>query len=138
MPYMLMVCQDESTVGDAEQMRTDPESFALFEEMNRRGLLRGGARLGIVDRRAALRLGLLVWVFPATIPLGSVVHEGVPPALAAIHAGDWLTKLLLISVILESWRQAASAGGADDGHAPGRSRSFPVEVVGRCRVAQKN
>jgi len=89
------------------------------------------SRLGIADRRAALRLGLLVWVFPATILLGSVVHEGVPPALAAIHAGDWLTKLLLMSAMLGRWRQAASAGGIDGGHAPGRSRGLPVEVVGR-------
>jgi hypothetical protein len=29
-----------------------------------------------------------VWIFPASILLGSVVHENVPPALAAIHAGD--------------------------------------------------
>jgi hypothetical protein len=43
MRYMLMICQDESTVKDAEEMRSDPEGFAWFEEMNRRGLLRGGA-----------------------------------------------------------------------------------------------
>jgi Protein of unknown function (DUF1761) len=55
------------------------------------------SRLGIVDRRAASRLGALVWIFPATILLVSVVHENVPLALAAIHAGDWLTKLLLMS-----------------------------------------
>jgi hypothetical protein len=48
------------------------------------------SRLGIVDRIAALRLGALVWIFPASILLGSVVHENVPLALAAIHAGDWL------------------------------------------------
>ena len=41
------------------------------------------SRLGIVNRRAALRLGVLVWIFPASILLGSVVHENVPPALAA-------------------------------------------------------
>jgi hypothetical protein len=45
MRYMLMICQDESTVKDAEEMRSDPEGFAWFEEMDRRGLLRGGARL---------------------------------------------------------------------------------------------
>ena len=58
------------------------------------------ARLGIADRKAALRLGALIWIFPASILLGSVVHENVPPALAAIHAGDWLAKLLLMATIL--------------------------------------
>jgi hypothetical protein len=63
------------------------------------------ARLGVADWRGAVRLGVQIWVFPATILLGSVVHENVPLMLAAIHAGDWLTKLLLMSVILGVWRK---------------------------------
>jgi Protein of unknown function (DUF1761) len=61
--------------------------------------------LGIVDWRSAVRLGVLVWIFPAMILLGSVVHEKVPLLLATIHAGDWLVKLLLMSVILGVWRK---------------------------------
>jgi len=60
-------------------------------------------RLKIVDWKVAVRLGALVWVFPVMILLGSVVHENVPLRLAAIHAGDWLVKLLLMSVILGVW-----------------------------------
>ena len=60
-------------------------------------------RLRIVDWKVAVRLGALVWVFPVMILLGSVVHENVPLRLAAIHAGDWLVKLLLMSVILGVW-----------------------------------
>ena len=60
-------------------------------------------RLRIVDWKGAVRLGALVWVFPVMILLGSVVHENVPLRLAAIHAGDWLVKLLLMSVILGVW-----------------------------------
>jgi hypothetical protein len=37
------------------------------------------------------------------ILLGSVVHENVPLSLAAIHAGDWLVKLLLMTLILGVW-----------------------------------
>jgi hypothetical protein len=33
-----------------------------------------------------------------------VFHENVPLALAAIHAGDWLLKLLVLSGILIIWR----------------------------------
>ena len=61
--------------------------------------------LGIVNWKGAVRLGALVWVFPAMILLGSIVHENVPLTLAAIHAGDWLVKLLLMSVILGVWRK---------------------------------
>jgi hypothetical protein len=62
------------------------------------------SRLGIVGRQGAVGVGALVWVFPAAILLGSVVHEAVPLMLAAIHAGDWLVKLLLIAVIVGVWR----------------------------------
>jgi hypothetical protein len=88
------------------------------------------SRLGIVDRRAAFRLGALLWIFPASILLGSVVHENVPPALAAIHAGDWLAKLLLMSVILGTWRKGASTGGEGSRLSPGELRGRPVKVVG--------
>ena len=59
--------------------------------------------LGFVDWKGAARLGAMIWVFPAVILLGSVVHENVPLMLAAIHAGDWLVKLLLMTVILSVW-----------------------------------
>ena len=62
-------------------------------------------RIGIGDWRGAVRLGALVWIFPAMILLRSVVHENVPLALAAIHAGDWLVKLLLMAVIIGVWRR---------------------------------
>ena len=89
------------------------------------------SRLGIVERRAALRLGALVWIFPASILLGSVVHENVPLALAAIHAGDWLAKLLLMSAILGTRREDAPPDAP--GHRPpqGESRAQTVDAVGR-------
>ncbi|MGH8242934.1 MAG: DUF1761 domain-containing protein [Steroidobacteraceae bacterium] len=53
--------------------------------------------------RAAL-LGLILWLaFPVMLLLGSVVHERVPWQLAALHAGDWLLKLLAISLVVGSW-----------------------------------
>ena len=48
--------------------------------------------------------GLLLWAgFPAVLLTGSVLHERVPWRLAAIHAGDWLVKLVVISVIAGLW-----------------------------------
>jgi hypothetical protein len=62
------------------------------------------SHLGIVSWEGAVRVGALLWVFPAAILLGSVVHENVPLMLAGIHAGDWLVKLLLIAGIVGVWR----------------------------------
>lgn len=48
-----------------------------------------------------IRFGLVIWVgFPTLILLGSVLHENVHPGIAAIHAGDWLVKLLLMLAVL--------------------------------------
>ena len=47
-----------------------------------------------------MRLGLRLWVaFPVVLLSGSVVHEKVPWQQAAVHAGDWLVKLLLMSAV---------------------------------------
>ena len=53
----------------------------------------------------AFYLALALWVaFPLLILISSVIYENVPVKLAAIHAGDWLIKLLLIVEILTLWR----------------------------------
>jgi hypothetical protein len=46
MRYMLMICDDESgRVGPPAEVEADPRFRAWSEEMGRRGVLRGGARL---------------------------------------------------------------------------------------------
>jgi len=35
---------------------------------------------------------------------GSVIWESAPRQLAAIHAGDWLLKLVVISILVGLWR----------------------------------
>ena len=63
------------------------------------------ARLGIVEWTGAVLLAVALWLgFPAMILAGSVQWENVPWRLAAIHAGDWLLKLVLIAVIVGVWR----------------------------------
>lgn len=50
-------------------------------------------------------LGTALWVgFPAVLWTGAMLHERTPWQLAALHAGDWLLKLLLIGVIVGWWR----------------------------------
>jgi hypothetical protein len=35
---------------------------------------------------------------------GAIVEENTPWRLAAIHAGDWLAKLLAVAVIVSVWQ----------------------------------
>ncbi|WP_329051021.1 DUF1761 domain-containing protein [Amycolatopsis sp. NBC_01488] len=53
----------------------------------------------------AWSLAALVWAgFPLTILAGSVLHERVPVCLAALHAGDWLVKIVVVATVLGVWR----------------------------------
>jgi hypothetical protein len=60
--------------------------------------------LGVTDIGGAVQLGLALWVgFPVILLVGSVIWENVSPALATIHAGDWLLKLLIVTIIVTLW-----------------------------------
>jgi hypothetical protein len=62
--------------------------------------------LGVVEWKAAVQLGVWLWFgFVFMILVGAVVWDNVPWKLTAIHAGDWLVKLLLMAVILAMWRR---------------------------------
>lgn len=51
-----------------------------------------------------LILGLTLWIgFPIVLWTGAIMWEKVPPKLAAIHAGDWLLKLLVIAILVTVW-----------------------------------
>ena len=61
--------------------------------------------IDITDWAGAVGLGLAAWIgFPVVLLTGSVIHENVPWKLAAIHAGDWLVKLIVVAVIVSLWR----------------------------------
>ncbi len=60
--------------------------------------------LGALAWSGALLLGFLLWIgFPVILLSGSIMREDYPWKLAAIHAGDWLIKLILISLIIGLW-----------------------------------
>jgi len=61
--------------------------------------------LGIRSWIYAVHFGLVLWVgFPVILLTGSVLWENVPWKVAAIHAGDWLVKMLVIPLIVTLWR----------------------------------
>ncbi len=58
-------------------------------------------RLAVTSRRAALQLGVLVWLgFQAMEVLGSVLHEHYPFGLYLLHVGDALMTTLIMALIL--------------------------------------
>jgi hypothetical protein len=61
--------------------------------------------IDVTDAAGAVTLGFATWIgFPVVLLTGSVVHENVPWKLAAIHAGDWLVKVVAVAVIVSLWR----------------------------------
>jgi hypothetical protein len=63
------------------------------------------AKTGVDGWPGVLALWLALWVgFPLVLWLGAVAHERTPVALAALHAGDWLIKLFVITAIVGLWR----------------------------------
>jgi Protein of unknown function (DUF1761) len=61
-------------------------------------------RLGIRDVWGAMSLGLVMWIgFPIILLSGSVIWDNIPWKVAAIHAGDWLLKLVILSIIVGLW-----------------------------------
>jgi hypothetical protein len=57
--------------------------------------------MGIADLPRALLLAVSAWVaFPVVLLAGSVIWERVPARRAALHAGDWLLKLVAIGAIV--------------------------------------
>ena len=63
------------------------------------------ALLGINSWMGAVHFGVMLWIgFPVVLLAGSVLWEKTPVKVAAIHAGDWLVKLLVIPIIVTLWR----------------------------------
>jgi hypothetical protein len=66
--------------------------------------------LGIVAWKGALSLGFSVWLgFPVQMLVGASLWDNKPWALDLIHAGDWLIKMLLVTLILAKWPRVQMA-----------------------------
>jgi hypothetical protein len=59
---------------------------------------------GIDEFGSGLLLALALWIgFPFVLWTGAMIWENTPWKLAAIHAGDWLVKLLVVAAIVSVW-----------------------------------
>ncbi|MDP9865712.1 MULTISPECIES: DUF1761 domain-containing protein [Streptosporangium] len=77
----------------------------LFRSLVVASVLAGlAARMEITDWTGAALLGSAAWIgFPFVLLTGSVIWDNAPWKLAAVHAGDWLVKLLVITVMVSVW-----------------------------------
>ena len=67
-------------------------------------IARFAALLGISSWMGAVHFGFLLWIgFPVILLIGSVLWDNTPVKVAAIHSGDWLVKMLVISIIVSAW-----------------------------------
>lgn len=60
---------------------------------------------GISTAGGGLQLGFWLWLaFPIVLLSGSIVWDSAPWKMAAIHAGDWLLKIMMMTIVLSVWR----------------------------------
>ena len=99
-----------SVLGDELPAAGQPGPWTLAVEVLRclvlAAVVAGLASQGGIDEwTGGLLLGLVLWIgFPLVLWTGAVVHESTPVKLAAIHAGDWLAKLLVVGAIVSVWQ----------------------------------
>ena len=108
--YMLFTSQLKRLSPAYADAEGRPPAWKIVAEIARSfvvGMVVAGlaSAIGVTDIGGALQLGLALWVgFPVMLLTGSVIWEKVPPMLAAIHAGDWLLKLLIVPTLVTLWR----------------------------------
>jgi hypothetical protein len=97
-------------LGTAPAAQDRPPAWKIAAELTRSlviatSLAVAVGALGVTGIGGVLLLGLGVWLaFPVTILTGSVVWDDVPWRLAALHAGDWLLKAVLVTLVVGLWR----------------------------------
>lgn len=104
--YTVVTPVERRVLGDRALDRGRPAPWKVAAELLRTGLVAGvfawvADRAGLLDLPGTLLLAVVLWCgFPVALLTGSIAWEKVPPITAAIHAGDWLLKLLLIGAVL--------------------------------------
>jgi hypothetical protein len=108
--YYAVLGAQLAEVSDAAARGERPPPWKLAVELARSLILAavvaGLARKGEIDQwTGGLLLGLALWIgFPFLLWTGAMIWENTSWKLAAIHAGDWLVKLLVVAVIMSVWR----------------------------------
>ena len=108
--YYSVFGEQLAAVSDVAAAGEQPPPWVLAAELGRCLVLAlvvaGLASQGEIDELAGgLALGLALWIgFPLVLWTGAMIHENTPWRLAAIHAGDWLLKLLAVGALVSVWQ----------------------------------
>lgn len=104
--YVLLSPVEQRALGERALDRGKPGPAKVAAELIRTVVVAAGFawvahRAGLLALPGSLLLALVLWIaFPVVLLTGSIIWERVPWQTAAIHAGDWLLKLVLIAVAL--------------------------------------
>lgn len=107
--YYTVFAEQLAEVSDAAAAGGQPPPWKLAVEIVRSLILAtvvaGLAAQGEIDEwTGGLLLGLALWIgFPFVLWTGAVIWENTRVKLAALHAGDWLVKLIVVAVIVSVW-----------------------------------
>ncbi len=99
-----------SVLTPAAEGTARPPVWKILVELLRSGVVTVAFALAIGELvitgvGGVLLFALVVWLaFPVAILSGSIVWENVPFRTAALHAGDWLLKCVLLALVVGLWR----------------------------------
>jgi len=95
--------------GQIVDYRTAPVASKVIDFL--RGFLVAGVlaylvhATGVVTWGDSTRLAIILWIgFPVVLLIAPVIWGGESWKLAVFHSGDWLTKLLVMTVIIGVWQ----------------------------------
>lgn len=104
--YALLSPLEQRALGPAAPDRGKPHPVKAVAELLRTAVLASvlawlAARADLLGLPEGLGLAALLWLgFPAVLLTGSMLWERTPLVTAALHAGDWLLKLVLVAAVL--------------------------------------
>lgn len=104
--YVAATPLEQRIVGSGAVKRGAPTPVKVVAELLRTAVVAGvmawlAEQAHLATLPETLLLALVAWVgFPAVLLTGSILWERIHPFTAAMHAGDWLIKLVLVGTVL--------------------------------------
>lgn len=104
--YVVTTPLEQRALGDRALDRGRPAPWKVVTELVRTAVVGAAfawiaAQADLLALPSALLLALVLWVaFPVVLLTGSIIWERVSWQTAAIHAGDWLLKLVLVAFVI--------------------------------------
>jgi hypothetical protein len=101
----MKLLNNENASADMRKVPAAQKLFELFRSFVVVGVIAHLLTIaGATDWLSAIGVGIWLAVFPVMILVGATLWDKRPWKLSAIHGGDWLFKIIIVSVILGLWR----------------------------------